>query len=258
MFIETTDRGPVRRLTLNRPETKNAIPPTGWSALKEAFEDFETSSQRVLVITGAGGDFCSGADLGSGGSGAETSATERVDRMKLVGSAALALHRMSKPTVAAVDGVAAGAGMNLALGCDIVLASERARFSEIFVRRGLTVDFGGTWILPRLIGIQRAKELVLSGRIVGAAEAKEIGLILDIVRHDGLSEAAQSMAEQLATSAPIAQMLAKRTINRSFELSFEEALEEESQGQVICFGTDDVVEGIASFLAKRAPEFRGR
>ena len=258
MFIETIDIGPVRRLTLNRPETKNAIPPQGWSALADAFEAFEMSSQRVLVVTGAEGDFCSGADLGTGEPEVVLSAAGRAGRMKLVGRAALALHRLSKPTIAAVDGVAAGAGMNLALGCDLVLASERARFSEIFVRRGLTVDFGGTWILPRLIGIQRARELIFSGRIVEAAEAKEIGLVLDIVGHAELIDAAQNLAEQLATSAPIPQMLAKQTLNRSFELSLEEAIEEENQAQAICLGTQDVAEGIAAFLAKRLPEFKGR
>ena len=257
MFIETIDNGSVRWLTLNRPETKNAIPADGWSALTEAFAAFEISEQRVLVITGTGGDFCSGADLG-GGESDIASAAGRADRMKLVGKAALSLHRLTKPTIAAVDGVAAGAGMNLALGCDIVLASERARFSEIFVRRGLTVDFGGTWILPRLIGIQRAKELILSGRIVAAAEAKEIGLVSDVVGHEELASAAQDLAEQLATSAPIPQMFAKRTVNRSFELSFEQALEEENQAQVICFETEDVGEGISSFLEKRTPEFKGR
>jgi 2-(1,2-epoxy-1,2-dihydrophenyl)acetyl-CoA isomerase len=148
--------------------------------------------------------------------------------------------------------------MNLALGCDIVLASNRARFTEIFVQRGLTVDFGGTWLLPRLVGLQRAMELVLSGRIVGAGEAKAIGLVLDVVDPSDLVDRAQELAELLASSAPIPQMFAKRTMNRSFELSFEEALEAEHQGQVICFQTEDVTEGVASFLEKRVPEFKGR
>ncbi|MDF1594658.1 MAG: enoyl-CoA hydratase/isomerase family protein [Acidimicrobiia bacterium] len=255
MFIEITDRGQVRWLTLNQPGRKNAIPAAGWAALESEFAAFEASDQRVLIVTGAGDEFCSGADLG--GDRAE-SISDRVDGMKQVGAAALGLHRLTKPTIAAVDGIAAGAGMNLALGCDIVLASTRARFTEIFVRRGLTVDFGGTWLLPRLVGLQRAKELVLSGRIVGAREAKEIGLVLEVVDPSDLVDRAREIAELLASSAPIPQMFAKRTMNRSFELSFEEALEAEHQGQLICFQTEDVTEGVASFLEKRPPEFNGR
>lgn len=257
MFIEITDRGRVRWLTLNQPGRKNAVPADGWASLESEFAGFEASDQRVLIVTGAGGEFCSGADLGGGRFETE-SISDRVGGMKQVGAAALALHRLTKPTIAAVDGIAAGAGMNLALGCDIVLASTRARFTEIFVQRGLTVDFGGTWLLPRLVGLQRAKELVLSGRIIRAGEAKEIGLVLDVVDPSELVDRAQELAELLASPAPIPQMFAKRTMNRSFELSFEEALEAEHQGQVICFQTEDVSEGVASFLEKRPPEFKGR
>jgi 2-(1,2-epoxy-1,2-dihydrophenyl)acetyl-CoA isomerase len=258
MFIETADRGPVRWITLNQPDHKNAIPATGWGELREALTGFEKSEQRALVITGAGEDFCSGADLGTAESEFDGSVAGRVDRMKEVAAAALALHRLTKPTLAAVDGVAAGAGMNLALGCDLVIASDRARFTEIFVRRGLTVDFGGTWLLPRLVGLQRARELALTGRIVEADEAIELGLVLEVVEAARLPDAAQELAEALSAGAPIPQMLAKRTLGRSFELSFEEALEQEGQGQVICFATEDIAEGVASFLEKREPRFKGR
>ena len=258
MFIDITDRGPVRWLTLNNPGRKNAIPSDGWNTLSAAFDSFEASTQRVLVVTGGGVDFCSGAELGGRGAEADASISGQVAGMKEVGAAALALHRLTKPTIAAVDGVAAGAGMNLALGCDIVLATTRTRFSEIFVKRGLTVDFGGTWLLPRLVGLQRAKELVLSGRIVEAQEAKDIGLVLDLVDAEELPDTAQGLAESLAANAPIPQMLAKRTLDRSFELSFEEALVQENQDQVICFSTEDVIEGVASFLEKRSSSFKGK
>ena len=258
MFIDISDRGSVRWFTLNQPDHMNAIPTAGWGEFAAALEAFEASEQRALVVTGAGGNFCSGADLGVNNSGEAPSVTERVRRMKQVAAAALALHSTNKPTIAAVNGVAAGAGMNLALGCDMVIASNRARFTEIFVRRGLTIDFGGTWLLPRIVGLQRAKELALSGRIVGAAEAKEIGLVLDIVEPAALVEAAQNLAESFASGAPVPQMFVKRTLDRSFELSFEEALEAESQDQVICFETEDVAEGISSFLEKRPPKFKGR
>ena len=185
-MLRLEDRGPVRWLTLDRPERHNAIPPEGWE-VREALAEFEASSQRVLVVTGAGGAFCSGADVAAdGASGGLGSHRARYERMQKVGAAARALHRLTKPTVAAVDGVAAGAGMNLALGCDLVIASTRARFAEIFVQRGLTVDFGGTWLLPRIVGLQRAKELALTGRIVEAAEACRIGMVLEVVEPEEL------------------------------------------------------------------------
>ena len=148
-FVAVEDRGSVRWVTMSAPETKNAIPRAGWIELAEALEAFESSEQRALVITGAGGEFCAGADLGADFSGFGTPAAN-AEYMRLPNRAALALHRISKPTVAAVDGVAVGAGMNLALGCDFVIASGRARFAEIFVKRGLTLDFGGTWLFCRV------------------------------------------------------------------------------------------------------------
>lgn len=154
----------MRWLTIDRPDRKNAIPFDGWSDLSAEFEAFEGSGQRVLVVTGAGGEFCAGADLDPSRIDRMQSVEDRHARMKVVAAAALALHRLTKPTIAAVDGVAVGAGLNLALGCDVVVATNRARFSEIFVKRGLTVDFGGSWLLPRIVGLQRAKEMALIGR----------------------------------------------------------------------------------------------
>lgn len=252
------DAGPVRWFTFNRPERKNAIPYTGWEELGSALADFEDSSQRVLVITGAGGAFCSGADLDFGGSDGPSGIVERQRRMKQVGEVAAALYRLGKPTIAAVDGVATGAGMNLALGCDVMIASTRARFAEIFVRRGLTIDFGGTWLLPRIVGLQRAKEIALSGRMVDAEEAARIGLCLEVTEPHLLTSRATEVADSLLQGAPLAQMFAKQGINRAWEVSFEEALEWEGQSQSICFATEDVAEGIAAFFGKRPPEWKGR
>ena len=250
------DRGPVRWLTLNRPERKNAIPPEGWQELNQAFVDFGSSAQRVLVITGAGGDFCSGADLVEGDTG--VGGTDARTLMKSVEGAALALHRVPKPTIAAVDGVAVGAGMNLALGCDVVIATDRARFSEIFVRRGLTLDFGGSWLLPRHVGMQRAKELALSGRIVGGSEAAEIGLVLEAVAPHELVPRTTERAVLFASQAPIGQMFAKQGINAAFESAMSEALAREGQAQAICLGSADVAEGVRAFIEKREPDFEGR
>jgi len=257
MWFTIEDDGPVRTLTFRRPERRNAIPADGWGDLTAAFEDFEGSPARVLVVAGEGGSFCSGADLDpSGGIIREVVASR--DRMQVVHAAALALYQTTKPTIAAVDGVAAGAGMNLALGCDVVVASTRARFSEIFVRRGLTLDFGGSWLLPRIVGMQRAKELALTGRIVEADEALALGLCAYLVEPDELDARVKALAGSLASAAPVGQMFAKAAMQRSFELSFEEALAWEAQNQAICFGTEDVVEGVMAFVEKRPPEFRGR
>ncbi|MEE9177846.1 MAG: enoyl-CoA hydratase/isomerase family protein [Acidimicrobiia bacterium] len=256
-WLLTTDDGEIRTLTFDRPERKNAVPPEGWVVLRDAFIDFEKSEARVLIVTGAGGEFCAGADLDRSESAMGESVTHRHRRMKTVGEAASTLHRTTKPTIAAVDGVAVGAGMNLALGCDVVIASTRARFSEIFVRRGLTVDFGGTWLLPRIVGLQRAKELALSGRIVEAEEALAIGLVVELVPSDQLADRAQNMAQGFLEGAPIAQMFAKQGLDASFESSFAESLSWEGQSQAIAMGTADVQEGMAAFLEKREPDWRG-
>jgi 2-(1,2-epoxy-1,2-dihydrophenyl)acetyl-CoA isomerase len=257
-WLTIESEGSVRRLTLDRPERKNAIPPDGWPSLAEAFVDFEGSDDRVLVITGAGGEFCAGADLDLSRFGAGVSVADAHRRMKAVERAATALHRISKPTIAAVDGVAVGAGMNLALGCDVVVATDRARFSEIFVRRGLTVDFGGTWLLPRIVGLQRAKELALSGRMVSAEEGLRLGLVLDVVPPDGLFDRVRELATSFLAGAPIAQKFAKQGIDAAYQSSFAEATSWEGQSQAILSGTEDAMEGVTAFLEKRDPNWKGR
>ncbi len=257
MWLDIEDRGPVRWLVINRPERKNAIPGDGWATLRDAFVDFEGSDQRVLVVTGAGGDFCAGADLDPSRVEDLSGVAAHQRRMKVVGAAALALHRLTKPSIAAVDGVAVGAGMNLALGCDVVVATTRARFSEIFVRRGLSLDFGGSWLLPRIVGLQRAKELALSGRMVEADEALALGLVLDVVDPDELEPTVARIADGFLQGAPVAQMFAKQAIDRSWDGSFEEALSWEGQSQSICLSTDDFVEGVLAFHQKRPPRWKG-
>ncbi|HEX9761970.1 MAG TPA: enoyl-CoA hydratase/isomerase family protein [Acidimicrobiia bacterium] len=257
-WLHVEDRDAVRLLVIDRPERKNAIPYEGWPRLREAFTDFERSEARVLIVTGAGGEFCAGADLDLDRLATSGGITDRHRRMKVVEAAASALHRLSKPTIAAVDGVAVGAGMNLALGCDLTVATERARFSEIFVKRGLTLDFGGTWLLPRAVGLQRAKELALSGRIVEAEEAVRIGIAMEMVDHARLLERAVEIAHGFLEGAPIAQMFAKQALDAAFESSFAESISWEGQSQSITLGTDDAKEGVAAFLEKRAPEWKGR
>lgn len=257
-WLKSESSDGIRWLTIDRPERKNAIPADGYPMLTAAFSDFDESDDRVLVVTGAGGDFCAGADLATEQLAGGMSIGEAHRRMKIVAGAAMALHRIAKPTIAAVDGVAVGGGMNLALGCDVVIATDRARFSEIFVRRGLTVDFGGTWLLPRVVGLQRAKELTFSGRIVAADEAMRLGIVMDVVPASSLRERVEELAGSFTAGGPIGHMFAKQGLNASFESSLEESLSWEGQSQAIAFGTEDVVEGVTAFREKRDPRWKGR
>ncbi len=256
-FVTTEDRGSVRWVTMSSPGAKNAIPKVGWSELAEAFESFEASDQRAMVVIGADGDFSAGADLSADFSGFGTAAAN-AEYMRHPNRAAIALHRISKPTIAAVDGVAVGAGMNLALGCDMVIATDRARFSEIFVKRGLTMDFGGTWLLPRLVGLARARDIALTGRIVGAEEALAIGLVTRVVEPSVLEETVTELADALADGAPLAQRFIKVALDRSSTMTFEQSLAYEEQAQSVLLGSEDLFEGAAAFFQKRPPEFKGR
>jgi len=256
-FVTTEDRARVRWLTMSNPGRMNAVPPDGWDELADAFAAFGRSEARVLVVTGAGGDFCSGADMNKDVSGVP-SAADNAARMRKTNRAALALHRLAKPTIARIDGVAVGAGMNLAIGCDVAIASDSARFAEIFAKRGLTLDFGGTWLLPRLVGLARAKELALTGRVFGAQEAVKIGLVSESVPADVLDERVTAVAESLADGAPLAQSMIKRALDRSSSMTFEQSLSFEEQGQAILLASEDLAEGSAAFVAKRQPDFKGR
>ena len=256
-FLTINDVDAVRTVVMSNPGRRNAVPSESWSDVAHAFTDFEASGQRVLVVTGADGDFCAGADMNKPRS-VSASAADTAARMRFISRAVTALHRITKPTIAAVDGIAVGAGMNMAIGCDIVIATDRARFAEIFVKRGLTLDFGGTWLLPRLVGLARARELALTGRIVGASEALDIGLVTSVVGVDELDFAVADIARELVKGAPLAQAVIKRALDRSSSMSFEQALAFEENAQAILLASDDLQEGAAAFIDKREPRFKGR
>jgi 2-(1,2-epoxy-1,2-dihydrophenyl)acetyl-CoA isomerase len=260
LIVERADG--IVTVTLNRPEKKNAINGPMWRELIDVFDEVaDTPTDRVLVITGAGDGFCSGADLApadnpdlatrDGGIGS----TFR--QMRVVGRAALRLHHLPQPSIAAVNGVAAGAGLNLALGCDLILASEHARFSEIFSKRGLNVDFGGSWVLPRLVGLHKAKELVFLADIIDAAEAERIGIVNHVVAAEDLAKVAREYATRLAALPPIQLALSKRLLNQSFSVSMAEALEFEDTAQAMNFASKDTAEAMVAFLQKREPKFTG-
>jgi enoyl-CoA hydratase/carnithine racemase len=254
ILVERSPEGIVT-LTLNRPRVKNAIAQPMWEELRRIFQQVaDAEADRVLVVTGAGGAFCAGAELGpevmAGG--------HPLTGMQPVNAAALALHQVSKPCIAKVGGDAVGAGMNLALGCDLVVAGESARFSQIFVRRALSVDFGGTWLLPRLVGMHRAKELALLGEILSAREAERMGLVNRVVPDDELDGFVDEWARRLAAGPPLALQLSKRMLASASSLSFSEALAAEAAAQSVNLTSRDTREGVAAFVEKRAPVFRGR
>ncbi len=256
--VARTDRGVVT-ITLNRPERKNAINGAMWDELLAAFREIAgRPGDRVLVLTGAGGAFCSGADLTPGSVEGGQQAQHQLARMRDVGDVVLALHRLPQPTIAKVGGVAVGAGANLAFGCDLIVASEDARFSEIFARRGLSVDAGGSWLLPRLVGLHRAKELAFFAEIISAKEAETFGLVNRVVPAGELDAFVGDWASRLASGPPIALAQTKRLLNDGGTATLEQALEAEGAAQTVNFGTKDVAEAITAFLEKREPAFEGR
>ena len=254
LIVERDGNGVVT-VTMNRPEKKNAANGRMWDELREVFAEVaDTADDRVLVVTGAGDAFCSGADL------SDSSATQRngLTRMRHIGDTALALHRLAKPTIAKVNGVAAGAGANLAFGCDLIVASESARFSEILAKRGLSVDFGGTWLLPRLVGLHKAKELAFFADVIPAEEAERLGLVNRVVPAASLDAFVDDWASRLAAGPPMALSMTKTMLNNSSMVSMDQALEDEARSQAVNFGTSDFREAVSAFLEKREPTFEGR
>jgi 2-(1,2-epoxy-1,2-dihydrophenyl)acetyl-CoA isomerase len=249
--------GGIVTITLNRPEKKNALNLASWSELLTVLQEVaDRPEDRAVVVTGAAGNFCSGADLSDPGMAA---GSERpfMQYMRHLADPLLRLHRLPKPTIAKVDGVAVGIGLSLALGCDLVVASDRARFSEIFPRRGLTVDGGSSWLLPRLVGLHKAKELAMLGDIIPASEAAAIGLINKVVPLAELDKAVDDWAGRLANGPTLALSLTKRLLDNSFATSFDQALEDEARSQHVTFSTQDVREAMGAFAEKRDPSFRG-
>jgi 2-(1,2-epoxy-1,2-dihydrophenyl)acetyl-CoA isomerase len=249
----------VVTVTMNRPERKNAANGVMLTELRDTFEAVERNADdRVLVLTGAGGAFCSGADLGDPDGPATNTKVPGLIRMRRLGDVALALHRLTKPTIAKVDGVAVGAGFSLALGCDLVVASDRARFSMIFSRRGLSLDNGASWLLPRLIGLARAKEVALFGDMLDVTAARDLGLVNRVLPADEVDAFVSDWAARLAAGPPLALSMIKTLLNDSFSSSMAEAVEHEARCQAVTFETADMAEAMAAFKEKRDPRFSGR
>jgi 2-(1,2-epoxy-1,2-dihydrophenyl)acetyl-CoA isomerase len=246
----------VLTLTLDRPDALNAFDGEMKEELLAAFRSAERDrAVRALVLTGAGRAFSAGQDLKERRQpGAADLARELRERYNPI---ILAMRRLEKPIVAAVNGVAAGAGFSLALACDLVVAAEGARFIQSFTRVGLVPDTGSTWFLPRLVGYHRAAELALLADPLDAAEAQRLGIVNRVVPADALRDEAASLARRLADCAPLALALTKRALIRGLEADLASQLDLEAQLQGVAGGSADHTEGVAAFVEKRAPRFRG-
>jgi 2-(1,2-epoxy-1,2-dihydrophenyl)acetyl-CoA isomerase len=248
-------------IVLDRPEKKNAIDADTWLALERTFTELAIDPDaRAVILTGAGGNFSAGADLSGNKSGLGLTGRPVqpiVQEMRVVGDIVLRLARLPKPTLAVVDGVCVGVAMGLALACDLVIASDRARFSEIFAKRGLALDGGTSWLLPRRIGLHKAKELAFFADFVDAKEAAAIGLVNKVVPAAELEAAAKDWGGRLAAGPTLALGLSKRLLDAAGSATLPEALEDEARCQHITYSSKDMREGIAAFLERREPRFSG-
>jgi 2-(1,2-epoxy-1,2-dihydrophenyl)acetyl-CoA isomerase len=250
--------GAVATITLDRPDARNAIDLTMRQELVAALDEVEADeAARVLILTGAGGHFCAGGDVKSMRTRRLTAAEGR-HRVELLNRMVLRLVDFPRPTLAMVDGYAVGAGTNLALCCDLVVASDRARFGELFNKIGLAPDGGGTWLLSRLVGLARAKELIYTGDVFDAAEAARIGLVNRVVAAADLERVTRALADKIAAGPPAVQRLAKHMVNRAATSDLIAALDLEAYSQGMAIASDDHQEGLAAFFEKRPPRFTGR
>lgn len=247
----------IATITLNRPDRLNAIVARMMHEMAEALEDAQNDDEvRVVVITGAGRGFCAGADVREVLSQA---GGERVrEELRGVHRMSLTLRRCDRPVIAAVNGAAVGAGCDIALQCDIRIASENARFGEVFVRLGLAPGSGGTYLLPQLVGLEKACELLVTGDIIDAKEAERIGLVSRVVPAGELEAATKALATKIAHQPPLAVRAIKRAIRRSLELGFEGTLDYMANLQPLLRQTEDHQEGVRAFTEKRQPQFKGR
>lgn len=247
IILEKEDK--VATLSLNRPDVLNAINNAMRRELLAALEDVAADDEvKVLVLTGKGRAFCSGGDVKGMG---------MRERMIKPHPIILKMVSLEKPVISAVNGVAAGAGCNLAMAADIIIASEKASFIQTFVKIGLVPDWGGMFFLPRLVGIYKAKELMLTGDRISAVEAERIGMVNKVVPDEEFQDFVKEYSGRLAKGAPKSMAMIKKTLNVTQNSDIDTVLALEYQAQTICRETADHKEGIAAFKEKRAPEFTG-
>lgn len=271
-IILSEDEG-VTTITLNRPEKRNAMSPELMEEFAKALDRVaKDENTRAVVITGAGEAFCAGGDVkldvAKVGEYVSDMKSKRSSRMSIMAQAAKhanaliqpikKIAAMEKPVIAAINGFAVGGGCDLAMVCDIRIASEKAKFGEFYVRRGLVPDLGGTYFLPRLVGISRAKRLIFTGDLIDAKEAESIGLVDEVVPEDQFESAVYDFAKKLAKGPTKAIGAAKREINKALNMNLDESLSAAMSAQLPLIQTEDYKEGYTAFLEKREPVYKGR
>lgn len=251
----------IATVTLNRPEAMNALTRELYGELEQAMRNAHSDAEvRCVIITGEGRAFCSGDDVKQImlGEQREASTARLRDVRPRPTPAAVAVLECDKPVIAAVNGPAVGWGMDLTLFCDIRIASDRAKFGELFIKRGLVSDLGGLWRLPQVVGPSKAAELLFTGDIIDAQEAERIGLVSKVVPHEELMEAATALATKIAANPPIAMRYMKEGLRKSFPGNMQEMGAYVGSSLAYLFTTEDHREGALSFVERREPVFKGR
>lgn len=262
-LLETIENG-IATLTMNRPEARNALTREMMSALTEALPRLGADpAVRAVVLTGAGGAFCSGGDVKNfakraAGTAAQMSFDQQVTDLRARMEVSRHLHEMPKPTLAVIPGAAAGAGLSLALACDLRIAADDAKLTTAFAKIGLAGDFGGSYFLNHLVGAAKARELYFTGRVVRADEALQLGMVNRIVPVAQLAEAARAWAQELAALPTVAIGYMKRNLNLGLRASLSDVLDTEAIHMIRTFETEDHKGAAAAFVEKRAPQFKGR
>lgn len=250
----------IAKVTLNRPDAMNALSTDLATELIQVFESLSSNSEiRAVVLTATGRAFSAGGDVKQMATvvGEDAPSKFRL-ALDVYHKLILLMRELPKPIIAAVNGVAAGAGFNLALACDVRIAAEAAKFSQAFIRIGLVPDFGGTFFLPRIVGWAKAMELMMTGELIDAEQAKQLGLVNLVVKNDELDTTAGFFAKQAAELPTSAIGRLKKLLDASYSSSLSEQLELEAQMQMECSATEDFVEGVKAFVGKRQAKFKGK
>ena len=246
MVLETESINSTKFIQFNDIESLNAVGADDWKALKKEIESFEKSELKYLVIRHINGNYSAGAQLG-----------ENINAlMQDVSNAAEALWNCKKPVISLVDGIAAGAGSNMMLLSDFIIATPETRFIEVFVRRGLVVDFGGSWVLPRIIGIQKAKELMMTSNEISGEELNNLGVLYKMTSTENIDVEFNNLIEKLNNQSFISICMVKQQIRDGLDLTFEQSLQNETDNQNSRFLHSDAAEGMVAFLDKRKPQFK--